>query len=94
MRRRTISPFSEDGNVEPGIILFYVAGPVFIAKLLNHGRNLFGVRDWSGLEFSLSASGIDSNRRIVQNILVPSGLRSLHGHEVQLVVVHGEPDRD
>src|ERR1700687_2630962 len=68
----------DDGYVEFRIVLFHVAGTVLGAEFLDHGRDLFGVSDGNRSEFGCVAARIDSERRVLEHILVPLCVRPAH----------------
>src|SRR6266849_8040119 len=84
---------SDNGNVELGIVLLHIAGPVLGAEFLDHRRDLFGVRNRNGIEFSFSVARGDPDRRVLEHVLIPLCVRASHRQQIQLVVVKYEPDR-
>jgi hypothetical protein len=63
----------EDGDVEFRIVLLHVAGTVLGAEFFDDGRDLRGGGDRSNLEFSLCATGLDSDGRFAIGLGKASG---------------------
>src|SRR5215470_7422542 len=69
------SHLRDDGNVELRIKL-HAADSILASESLHHGRHLFGVRDGNSLEVGLGAPSVNSNRRVLEHVLVPLCFRS------------------
>src|SRR5271165_1431986 len=85
---------NQNRNVELGIVLLHVAGPILLAEFLHHRRDPFGISNSNGLKFSICAARIDPNFRVLEHVLVPLRIRPLHRQEVKRRVLEYEPDRD
>src|SRR5690349_22122521 len=75
----------KDGHIELCVVLLYVAGPVLFAEFLDHRRHLFGISQRNSFACALCASSIDSNRRVLQRVLVPLCIRSGHWQQIKLL---------
>jgi len=76
--------FSHKRHIEFRVVLLHVLRPVLFAELLNHRFDGFGVSDGDGLKLCLRAPRINPNRRVVEHVLVPLLVRTLHWQQIKL----------
>src|SRR5580698_11206982 len=86
--------FHQHRRIKPRIILLNIPGPILLAKLLNHSLHRLGTSHRHSSKLRFRASRINSNRRILEHVLVPLRLRSRHRQQVELVALHHTPHRN
>jgi hypothetical protein len=94
MRRVTVGTgpslnLDDNGNVELRIVLLDIACAVFGAEFLDYGCDLPRVSDRNGFDLGLFVARTDPHRGVRENVLVPLGVRALHGQEVKVIVIQG-----
>jgi hypothetical protein len=71
-------------HVEFRIILLHVLRPVLLPELLDHRFHAFGSSHGKSSELRLNSPSISPNRRVLEDVLVPLRVQTLHGQEVAL----------
>jgi len=66
-------------------VLLYVPGTVRPSEFLDHGFDSVGTSHRRGSERCVHPSGINPNRRVLEHVLVPLRLRTLHWQNVELI---------
>ncbi|MFZ0288193.1 MAG: hypothetical protein WBV26_11825 [Candidatus Sulfotelmatobacter sp.] len=66
-------------------MLLYVPGTVRPSEFLDHGFDSVGTSHGRGSERCVHPSGINPNRRVLEHVLVPLRLRTLHWQNVELI---------
>src|ERR1700716_1393755 len=74
--------FNQNRRIEFRIIFLHVPCPIFLLKFLYQSFHAFGVVNGNSSTLCLDTSGVYSNRRILEDVLVPLSAGALYRQEV------------